>query len=204
MTRRHGGLGLGLAIVRQIVELHGGTVSAISDGENQGATFTVHLPFLPIRREPTSEVPRVHPKAENGVLSDWSPELNDLRVLLVDDEADSRDLLSLLLNSCGATVSTASSAAEALKIVESERFDVIVSDIGMPGEDGFSLIVKIRQMPDELGGNVPAIALTAYARAEDRVKALRSGFQMHIAKPVEPDELLIAIANLAGRIRNPN
>lgn len=204
MTRRHGGLGLGLAIVRQIVELHGGTVSAISDGENQGATFTVHLPFLPIRREPTSEVPRVHPKAENGVLSDWSPELNDLRVLLVDDEADSRDLLSLLLNSCGAIVSTASSAAEALKIVESERFDVIVSDIGMPGEDGFSLIVKIRQMPDKLGGNVPAIALTAYARAEDRVKALRSGFQMHIAKPVEPDELLIAIANLAGRIRNPN
>lgn len=204
MTRRHGGLGLGLAIVRQIVELHGGTVSAISEGENQGATFTVHLPFLPIRREPTSEVPRVHPKTETGAPSDCPPELDDLRILLVDDEADSRELLNILLKSCGATVITASSAAEALKIVESERFDVVVSDIGMPNEDGFSLIKKIRQMPDEFGGSVPAIALTAYARAEDRVKALRSGFQMHIAKPVEPDELVIAIANLAGRMRKPN
>lgn len=203
MTRRHGGLGLGLAIVRQIVELHGGTVSAISDGENQGATFTVHLPFLPVRHEPVSEVPRVHPKTETEVLPDCQPELNDLRVLLVDDEADSRELLSILLNSCGATVVSASSAAEALKIVKSETFDVVVSDIGMPNEDGFSLIRKIRQLSDEFGGNVPAIALTAYARAEDRVKALRSGFQMHIAKPVEPDELIIAIANLGGRMRNP-
>ena len=201
MTRRHGGLGLGLAIVRQIVELHGGTASVDSAGEGQGATFTVKLPLLPIRREPESDVPRVHPAAEINPV-DCTAELDDLRVLLVDDEADSRDLLNLILNSCGASVTTASSASEALKIISGEKFDVIISDIGMPEEDGFSLIKKIRELTDAEGGNVPAIALTAYARSEDRVQALRSGFQMHIAKPVEPSELVAAAANLAGRMRN--
>jgi CheY-like chemotaxis protein len=159
-----------------------------------------------VRREETSGggERRVHPKAETGALPDCPPELSDLRVLLVDDEADSRDLLNLVLNSCGAIVTLANSAAEAFEAIKREKFDIVVSDIGMPEEDGFSLIRKIRELSNEEGGNVPAIALTAYARAEDRVRALRSGFQMHIAKPVENSELLAAVANLAGRMRNPN
>jgi PAS domain S-box-containing protein len=200
-TRRQGGLGLGLAIVRQLVELHGGSVSVSSAGEGQGATFTVNLPLLPLRAEPENNLPRVHPTAaQNDSTSDCPSELSGLRVLLVDDEADSRDLLSFVLDSCGASVKTANSAAEALELIKSERFDVIISDIGMPEEDGYSLIGKIRGLPAEQGGNVPAIALTAYARSEDRVHALRSGFQMHIAKPVEGLELITVMANLAGRI----
>ncbi|MEO6423111.1 MAG: ATP-binding protein [Candidatus Nitrotoga sp.] len=205
MTRRHGGLGLGLAIVRQLTELHGGTVSVKSGGKNQGATFTVSLPLLPVRHEDFGNVSRVHPSAENANSSslDCTPELTDLRVLLVEDEADSRILMNFILNECGAEVTAVASAAEALVTFKTEKFDVVVSDIGMPEEDGFTLISKIRKLPDESGGNVPAIALTAYARAEDRVRALRSGFQIHIAKPVKPAELIAVIANLGGKIRNP-
>lgn len=204
MTRRHGGLGLGLAIVRQLVELHGGQVSVSSEGDGQGATFTVSLPVLPVRREPESKVPRVHPAAQNSLANDCPPELADLRILLVDDEADSRELLTVVLESCRAVVTAAGSAAEALEKFQQAKFDIFISDIGMPGEDGFSLIGKIRNLPNERGGGIPAIALTAYARAEDRVQALRSGFQMHLAKPVESTELVAAVANLAGRMRNPN
>ena len=204
MTRRHGGLGLGLAIVRQLVELHGGQVSVSSEGDGQGATFTVSLPVLPVRREPESKVPRVHPAAQNSLANDCPPELADLRILLVDDEADSRELLTVVLESCRAVVTAAGSAAEALEKFQQAKFDIFISDIGMPGEDGFSLIGKIRKLPNERGGGIPAIALTAYARAEDRVQALRSGFQMHLAKPVESTELVAAVANLAGRMRNPN
>ncbi|MDQ4120946.1 MAG: PAS domain S-box protein [Acidobacteriota bacterium] len=200
-TRRHGGLGLGLAIVRQLVELHGGTVSVESDGEGKGTTFVVSLPLLPVRLEPLSEIPRFHPIKQIGSPTDCPPELSGLRVLLVDDETDARDLLKTVLESCGAQVWSAGSAAEAFNEIKRERFDVILSDIGMPEEDGYSLIRKIRDLPDEQGGNMPAIALTAYARAEDRVQALRSGFQLHIAKPVESAELIAAVANLAGRIR---
>lgn len=202
MTRRHGGLGLGLAIVRQIVELHGGNVSAESGGKDQGATFAVHLPLLPIRREPKSDSPRFHPTAETQSKQHFTAELNGVKVLLIDDEADSREMLGVILKSCGAEIVEASSAAEALNVIKHQSFNLIISDIGMPDEDGFSLITKIRNLSVEAGGNTPAIALTAYARSEDRIQAINCGFQIHIAKPVEAAELIAVAANLAGRMKN--
>ncbi len=199
-TRTHGGLGLGLAIVRQLVELHGVTVHVESRGEEQGATFIVSLPLLPVRAERrVAEPERVHPTASTGA-AECPPKLDRLRVLVVDDEPDTRELLTVVLTNCGAQVIQASSAAEALELLQRERPDVLVSDIGMPEEDGYSLIKKVRALPAEDGGQTPAAALTAYARVEDRMKVLRSGFQIHIPKPVEPAELVAVVANLAGRI----
>jgi signal transduction histidine kinase len=197
-SRSYGGLGLGLAIVRHLVDLHGGTVRAESAGEGQGATFVIGLP-LTIVHAPLESAPRVHPTASAGLSFTPSPVLAGIRVLIVDDEPDARSLVAAILEQCNAAVTTASSAREALALLEQEAVDVVVSDIEMPGEDGYSFIRKMREREVEWQRWVPAVALTAYARAEDRHRAIVEGYQIHVPKPVEPAELVAVIANLAGR-----
>jgi PAS domain S-box-containing protein len=202
-TRNYGGLGLGLAIVRHIIDMHGGSVEAESPGEGQGAIFTVKLPLMAARAvdtSPQSSEERVHPSSSNFAKMECPPELEGLHVLIVDDEDDARGLVKTILESCRARVTTARNAAEALELVQTARPDVLISDLGMPGEDGYSLIGKLRALPPERGGKTPAAALTAYARVEDRLKVLRAGFQIHLPKPIEPAELVAVVANLAQRI----
>jgi signal transduction histidine kinase/CheY-like chemotaxis protein len=197
-TRVHGGLGLGLSIVRQLVELHGGTVAAESEGKDKGATFIVQLPLMVTRRDLTGTTRR-HPTAGGAGSLDAHPSLEGLRILVVDDEADARDMLRAVLELCGAEVTTAESAEAALEIIGRSRPDVLISDIGMPLEDGYSFIAKVRATEAGQDERIPAIALTAYARVEDRVRALNAGFQVHVPKPIEPVELVAVVASLTGR-----
>jgi signal transduction histidine kinase/CheY-like chemotaxis protein len=198
-NRVHGGMGLGLSIVRQLVELHGGTVRAESEGMGKGATFVVSLPFVNFRRAP-ERAERLPLNPISHAELNCPPSLQGLRVLAVDDEADTREMIRAVLEHCKMEVVTAASAAEALEAIERSRPDVLLSDLGMPGEDGYALIAKVRALPAERGGQIPAAALTAYVRGEDRVKVLRSGFQLHVSKPLEPNELVAVVANLAGRL----
>ena len=196
-TRSHGGLGLGLAIVKQIVELHGGSVKAKSPGPNQGSTFTVILPLQAVH---STEPDRFHPQAEINSSQEYQvPDLDGVKVLVVDDEPDARDIIRRLLASQHAEVMVASSADEALEILKTFHPNVLLSDIGMPHKDGYQFIQELRSLPAGVGSGVPAVALTAFVRTEDRRRAMLAGYQSHLAKPVDPGELIAVVAMLAGR-----
>ena len=198
-TRAYGGLGLGLAMVRHLVEAHGGTVRSESSGRGRGATFTVRLPVIP-----------VHQAAPGGALTAGAPagpegpwplaRLSRIRVLVVDDDPDSREVVREVLEQAGATVSLAASTREALASIAEEPPDVLLSDLGMPEEDGYQLLRSVRALAKDAGGGVPAAALTAYTQAEDRRAAQDAGFQSYLAKPIDPAELTAAVARLAGRL----
>ncbi len=189
-TRSFGGLGLGLAIVRHLVELHGGTVSAESEGAGKGATFSATFPLLMDRSEPIAQSAELHAEVRS---------LDGLRVLLVDDEPEAREILTTVIGRTGAEVKACISASDALSKLAEWRPDVILSDIAMPDEDGYSFIGKVRSLPRDKGGDIPAAALSAYARDEDRMQALAAGYQMHIAKPIGASQLVTMVAKLAGR-----
>jgi signal transduction histidine kinase/ActR/RegA family two-component response regulator len=202
ITRAQGGLGLGLSIVRHLVELHGGTVSAENRRDAQGAVFTVRLPLA--AADATKSPPAAHAMQFSQASRQDMPQnhissLEGLRVLLVDDETDGRELVTIMLEIIGVQVKAAASANEALQTFAEWRPDILVSDIGMPAEDGYSLIRKVRALPPEQGGNVPAAALTGYASKEDYLEALSAGYHSHIKKPVELDELIAVVASLTGR-----
>jgi len=201
-TRASGGLGLGLAIVKQLVELHGGAVRATSPGLEAGSTFTVELPLIAVQRDASDS--RVHPAAQRiAALEFKGLDLIGVKVLVVDDEEDARDLIARVLVECRAEVVTAGTAEETLAAVERVRPHVLVSDIGMPHVDGYQLLRLVRGLGLARGGGLPAIALTAFARSEDRTRALHAGFLVHVSKPVEPAELMAAVASVVGRTGDP-
>jgi CheY-like chemotaxis protein len=199
-TRKYSGLGLGLAIVRHVVEMHGGTVAASSPGEGQGATFKVRFPVASsdILVQPEERSPGALQSKQLTRLKqmDGNHNLGGVRVLVVDDDVATLEMLKVILQNRGAKVITASSAGDALRSLEHELPDALVSDLAMPERDGYELIAHIRQRGPEQGGNIPAVALTAYARVEDRARALKAGFQMYVPKPVDPNELIAVVANL--------
>ncbi|HKN87136.1 MAG TPA: response regulator [Nitrospiraceae bacterium] len=201
ITRSHGGLGLGLAIVRHLVEMHGGNVNAHSEGEGKGATFVVTLPMIGIPTADHNGRKDGTDVSQKAISMDGVPELKGVSVLIVDDELETRELLVEVLSRCGAEVRASSSAHDALEALQTWKADVLISDIGMPGEDGYELIKKVRKMDADRGGCIPAVALTAYARGEDRIRALSAGFQMHVSKPVEPVELAAVVASFAWQTR---
>ncbi len=190
-TRRYSGLGLGLSIVKNLVELHGGSVRAQSEGSGHGATFTVTLPLAPVRQDNPG---RRHPDSGQETRCLVNVELDGVRVLVVDDERDSLELVRRLLKECKADVMLASSAEDGLRLVSENAPDVIVSDIGMPGKDGLEMMRELRAQVVGKQSKIPAIALTAFARSEDRTRAMLAGYQVHLSKPVEPQELLAAVA----------
>jgi CheY-like chemotaxis protein len=192
-TRKVGGLGLGLSIVRHLVDLHGGTVEAFSEGLGRGATFTIKLPVravAPVENQARQPTQAVMPDEVRHSLS-------GLRVLVVDDEPDARELLEEVLQQAGCSVNTAGSADQAIELLRTFRPHVLVSDVGMPDEDGYALMQRVRALPAQAGGDVPSVALTAYTQASDRTRAIQSGFTTHMPKPVRPSDLLATIHNLA-------
>ena len=203
MTRVHGGLGLGLAIVRHLIELHGGTVYADSAGEGLGSSFTIHLPIM-ILRSSSKPSEHIHPDFSDTISIIDKIRLENLKVLIVDDDLDSREMLAALLSENGAQVRTASSAKDGLNKIKQcnpeQLPDILISDIGMPEVDGYMFIRQVRALTPEQGGKIPAIALTAYARTEDRIKALSSGFQSHVPKPVESEEFVAVVASFMNRL----
>lgn len=199
-TRQYGGLGLGLSIVKHLIELHGGTVRAVSAGADQGATFSVRLP-LTVVQPGTHREERFHPGTPMESAGAFTlADLSGIKVLVVDDEVDARELIKRVLGECDAQVSTAGSAREALELVEKERPNVVLSDIGMPEVDGYEFLRCVRALGETRGGKVPVIALTAFARSEDRTRALRAGFVYHLSKPVDASELIATVASTAARM----
>jgi len=197
-TRLQGGLGMGLAISKAIVELHGGNITAFSEGEGKGSTFTVNIPVMPVNKQPAS-IERVHPsRGWTEISLECPPEISGLKVLVVDDDADTCEMLRFVLEQCGGVVTTVADAESAIEAFQATRPTIMISDIGLPEVDGYELLRRIRDEERQTGRKTPAVALTAFARIEDRVKALAAGYQMHVAKPVEPGELLTIVASLSG------